>query len=232
MSDILRPLPSLAYVPSDPTDSSSDALPLLLLRDELAIDAQVGDVAGATRMLTHLSAIVAAGFAAHGVILAACAGPTLGAQGALQLGGAWAVASTVGFFASICACLPSCWFYGVVANVAAPSWRLAVELVRVQAIGAVTLVGLLPFWLAGSLALRVIGVDLFSDPTWRLLTHALPFLAAFPGVFGLYRVFVRMRIAAGERATFPAALLTVWWITLFQFTCPMTISTLYSALRP
>lgn len=216
--------------PVEPEARSVDTLPLRLLRDELAIDAAIGEVAGATDMLVRLVGIVVAGFAAHAVTVAGISWPALGPGAALALGGAWLLASTGGFFAAICAGLPSYWFYGVVADVQAPAWRLAVELVRVQAVGAVVLLGALPFWLAGSLGLHLLGVDVSHSPGWMGLTYGLPFLAALPGVFGLYRTFMRMRVAAGESSRTPAFVLTVWWIVLFNFTAPLAIWSLFTAL--
>ncbi|HMV68817.1 MAG TPA: hypothetical protein PKA64_18335, partial [Myxococcota bacterium] len=156
----------------------------------------------------------------------AVAWPTLGA-GALRVGGAWAAASTGGFFTAICAGLPSYWFYGVVADIRAPAWRLAVELVRVQAVGCVVLLGVLPFWLAGALCLQLAGADVYHLPAWMALTWALPFLAALPGMLGLRRTFQRMR---GEPGWFAPTLLTAWWVVLFQFTGPVTIWSLFHAL--
>jgi hypothetical protein len=209
----------------------TDALPLLLLRDELAIDASVGDPDGASRLLPPLVGLTAAGFVAHAVCVAGTALPTLGPGPALQLGAAWALASTGGFFAAICAGLPSYGFYGVVATTRAPAWRLAVELVRVQAVGAVVLAGVVPFWLALALGLHLVfGVEVYRVTPWMQLTYALPFLCAAPGVFGLYRAFRRMRVALGHEDRLPALALTAWWVLLFLYTAPAAIRALFHAL--
>ncbi len=208
-----------------------DALPLLLLRDELAIDAAVGDPTGASRMLPPLVGLTAAGFAAHAVCVAGTAWPALGPAAAIELGGAWALASTGGFFAAICAGLPSCWFYGVVATTRAPAWRLAVELVRIQAVGAVVLAGVVPFWLALGLGLHLVaGVDVYHVAGWMPLTYALPFLCGLPGVLGLYRAFRRMRAALGHEGALPALVLTAWWVVLFLSTAPAAIRALFAVL--
>ena len=225
------PLATAAPPTVDMNFPTDDALPLQLLRDELAIDAAIGDVRGATRMLMWLVAVVSAGFAAHGAALAGMYWPMIGPADAGLYGGAWAVAATAGFFAAISAGLPSYWFYGVVARIRAPAWRLAVELVRVQAVGAVVLVGVLPFWLAAALGVRVLfGYDLMEYGPWVALTHMLPFLAALPGVFGLTRAFRRMRDALGEERSWAPAALTGWWVLMFNTTGPITIWAIFNAL--
>lgn len=206
-------------------------LPLLLLRDELGVDRTIGDVAGATRMLVPLTGLVVGGFAAHAVTLLATAWPSVGPEAAVRLGASWFVATTVGFFAAICAGLPSYWFYGIVAKIRAPAWRLAAELVRVQAVGAVVLVGVLPFWLTATLALHLVGVDVLRFGPWMALTYTLPFLAGSFGIAGLYRSFERMRTTLGETGRLPALLLTAWWVVLFVYTAPITIWSLFTALH-
>lgn len=208
-----------------------DALPLLLLRDELAIDAAVGDPSGASRMLPPLVGITAAGFAAHALCVAGTAWPALGAVDALRLGGGWALASTGGFFAAVSAGLPICWFYGVVATIRAPAWRLAVELVRIQAVGSVVLAGVVPFWLSLGLGLHLLaGVEVYHFEPWMQLTYALPFLCGLPGLLGLYRAFRRMRAALGHEGTLPALVLTAWWVVQFLITAPAAIRALFAAL--
>jgi hypothetical protein len=207
-----------------------EVLPLRLLRDERSVDAAVGDVAGASAMIGQLSAIVVAGFAAHALTVAATAWPSLGPWAALRLGGAWWIASTVGFFAAICAGLPSYWFYGVVARIEAPAWRLAVELVRVQAVGAVVLVGVLPFWLVVALGMHLLGEDVYRNALWMGYTYSLPFQASLPGLLGLIRVFLRMRDAVGETGWLPPLGLAACWVVLFLYTAPMAIWSLFNAL--
>lgn len=205
-------------------------LPLLLLRDDLAIDRAIGDVRGATRMLVPLTGLVVLGFAAHALTVLATAWPSLGPVASVRIGGAWFVATTVGFFAAICAGLPSYWFYGIVADIRAPAWRLAAELVRIQAVGAVVLFGILPFWLTATLGLHLAGVDVMAFTPWMLVTWAMPFLGGAVGLGGLYRSFARMRAANGEAGWLPALLLTAWWAVLFLCTAPVTIGSLFVAL--
>ncbi|MEQ1569619.1 MAG: hypothetical protein ABMA64_28550 [Myxococcota bacterium] len=211
--------------------TADDALPLLLLRDELSVDRAAADATSAADLLLPLCALTTLGFGVHAACVAGTAWPVTGAGPALREGLAWWAACTGGFFAAICAGLPSYWFYGVVAKVRAPAWRLAVELVRVQAVGAVILAGVVPFWLAGALGLHLVfGVEVYDSPVWMALTRALPFLCATPGVLGAYRVFGRMRAAQGHADRLPAAALTAWWMVLFLFTAPVSIHALFVAL--
>jgi hypothetical protein len=210
-------------------DGAVDALPLRLLRDELSIDAEAGEVAGATALMPRLVGLVVGGFGAHALVVAGTAWPSLGPGPALQLGASLWLATTAGYFAAICAGLPSYWFYGIVARIEAPAWRLALELVRSQAVGSVVLVGILPFWLAACLGLHLLQVDVYRSPL-MLLTYGLPLVTGLPGTLGLYRVFERMRVALGEQGKLPALVLVAWWVGLFLYTAPITVWALFDAL--
>jgi hypothetical protein len=220
----------VADAPPVDFDQPDGALPLRLLNDETSIDREAADAAGAARIFVPLAGLVVLGFAMHAVAVIGVAWGSLGPLGALQHGIAWFGAATLGFFASISAGLPSYWFYGVVAKIRAPAWRLAVELVRVQAVGSVVLAGIVPFWLAWSLGLHlVLGIEVFDAPPWMAVTYALPFLCATPGLLGLYRVFCRMRDAVGESGWLPPVALTARWMVLFVYTTPVTLWALFHA---
>lgn len=213
------------------TPAPEDALfALTLLADETAVDRLAGNPEGAMAVMRTLAGLITVGFAAHAVAIGlflASARPPLEA---LHHAGAWFVAATLGFFIAVGAGLPSYWFHGVVARVPAPSWRMAVELLRVQAVGAVVLGAVLPFWLAATLGLNVLGAELARNEVWLVFSHMLPFLAAMPGVLGLYRAFTRMRGAIGTTGRTSPLLLTFWWVLLFQYTAPVTIYALFAAL--
>jgi hypothetical protein len=201
-------------------------MPLELLRDPEAIDAEAAEPETATRTLMRLVGLTLAGFAAHAFVIGIMHAAN-GEPDAVQRGVAWFGATSVGFFAAICAGLPSYWFYGVVARIPAPAWRLAVELVRVQAVGAVLLAAVLPFWLAIHLWLVIQTGGPIEDGLWTFFSYTLPFLAAMPGVAGLRAVFVRMRSAAGRDGALAPLLLTAWWVVLFLYTAVPTITRLF-----
>ena len=203
----------------------SQPMPLQLLHDEVAIDRSLASSRSVLKTLTPLSATVTAGFALHALSIAIVASATEGLAIGTQQGGAWFLASTIGFFAAIGASVPSVWFFGVVARIPTPSWRLAAELVRIQAVGAVTFASLLPVWLALTLGLLTLGAPLQG---WITVSLALPFACALPGVFGLYRVFRRM--SGGPR--WNAALLTAWWVVLFTFAAWPLIIRIYLGFAP
>jgi hypothetical protein len=201
-----------------------------LLADETQIDRMAADPTGATRALKPLAALIATGFAAHALAMGLFLATRLPLLEAAHHAAAWFIAVTAGFFIAIGAGLPSYWFYGVVARVPAPSWRLAVELLRVQAVGAVVLGAVLPFWLAATLGVTVLGADLANSTTWVGLSHTLPFVAALPGVCGLYRSFVRMRAANDIHGRTSPMFRTAWWVVLFKYTAPITIHALFRAM--
>lgn len=222
----------MSLAPSVPADPPRiEPLPLRLLRDEASVDRELAVASGASALLAPLAGVTVAGFGLHALCVASLALPDLGPIGALRHGGAWWAASTGGFFLAICAGLPSYWFHGVVAGIRAPAWRLAAELVRIQAVGAVVLAGMQPFWLAAALLLHIVfDIDVFSWTPFLALTYAMPFLCALPGVTGAYRSFARMRAERGQHGTFAPLILTGWWVGLFLHTAPVTIWALFHAL--
>ena len=220
------PVAEAVEVPAHP----DHLLALTLLRDETAIDRMAGDVEGATALLPPLAGMIVAGFAAHAAALGLFLATGLPLADAAHHAAAWFAAATGGFFIAVGTGLPSYWFYGIVARVPAPAWRLAVELLRVQAVGAVVLGAVIPFWLAGTLALAVLGSDVTQYQPWVWFSHSLPFLSALPGVTGLYRVLRRMRVARGIEGRFAPLFLTAWWVVLFQYTAPITMFAIFRAL--
>lgn len=204
-------------------------MPLQLLRDPEEIDRSVSDPEGASSMLTQLVLLTIAGFAGHALLVGLLEGID-GGDG-LRTGIAWFGALTGGFFAAICAGLPSFWFYGVVARIPAPAWRLAVELVRVQAVGSVMLAAVLPFWLVLHLAVVCASGEAPDSVLWTALTWSMPLAAALPGVVGLHKGFVRMREAIGIEGRSAPLLLTLWWAAMFQVTALPTVYALFHAWR-
>lgn len=221
------PAPAPATAPAPRTDP----LPLQLLRDELAVDAAVATAAEARAMLAPLTGLVVGGFVAQAtctaLLWAAFGDGTALAAGTLAA--RWALATTGGFFLAIGAGLPGYWFHTVVMGLAPPAWRIAVELLRVQAVGSVVLAALLPLWVAACLGLWMLGGRL---PEGLILAgNALPLLCALPGLCGLSRSFTRM--ATAEGASHPVAagrLLTLWWGIAFVCTAPVTVVRLLGVL--
>jgi hypothetical protein len=208
------------------------SLSLRLLRAPAGVDADLATPDGAVRRTRDLSALVLAGFAGHALCMALTFHliGDASAPDALLRGGAWFVACAGGFFAAVAAGLPSYWFYGVVARIPAPSWRLAVETVRVQAVGSVMLGAVLPIWLTATLALWMVGADLSAFVAWKGVSLSLPFLAGLPGIVGLVGAFRRMAVANGDPAPWRAVGLAAWWVTLFVTLAPATVHTLFVAL--
>ena len=209
--------------------AAGDPLALRLLRDELSIDADVATPAAATRMLPRLVALVVGGFAAQ----AACTGllwlafTAAGPADAATLTARAAWAMTVGFFVAISAGQPGYWFHAVVLRVNPPPWRIALELVRVQAVASVALFAVLPLWVAACLGLWLVGGDLPDG--WILAGNALPWLSGVPGMLGLRRAFSRMATVRGVRNPGGVGVvLTGWWAIAFSVTAPITVLRLMS----
>ncbi len=220
--------PTLAPVPEVRLE---DPLPLLLLRDELAVDAAVASPDEAARVLPQLIGLVVGGFVAQalctGILWSAFGGSPLLEGGHLAV--RWAFALSGGYFLAICAGLPGYWFHTVVLGITPPAWRIALELVRVQAVGSVVLAAVLPLWVAACLGLWMLGGDLPDGVV--LAGNALPMLCALPGLTGLTRSFTRMGRVRGVRYPVGAGrFLTLWWAGAFVCTAPVTAYRLLALL--
>jgi len=211
-------------------------------------------------LIPRLLGIALAGYAAFGVVLAmlfclagiwpelnslaawlegGCNGPLVTFEATTGVWTHWLdgsalhliLAYSIGMCAAIGVCLPSFYFYGLLAGLKTSMLQVAAHALKAAATSAIALLGILPIYLAGVLGLVVFefprsGVDLAL--TWGL---TLPFVAGLLGVNSLYTGFVDLSDTlpfAGrwERVLFLKRLM-VAWCGCFTAVTPVMIYTLW-----
>jgi hypothetical protein len=151
--------------------------------------------------------------------------------------GAWAsltLAYVLGLVAAAGICLPSFYFYGLLAGVRLSMLQAVAHTVKCLAVTATVLVGVLPIYVALAL-----GMIVFSAPVeWMQLSIglglALPFIAGLWGVRSLFVGFTGLAdtLPAGRRARRATFLhrLTVAWSACYTAVTPVMIYWLWTRL--
>jgi hypothetical protein len=230
--------------PPEPNGSHSVlGITELLLKDPRGIDRLARDESQQPWLIPSLLAIAVSSFGLFALILVVTldAAPTAALPAPLaqwrpnhriaSAVGLW-LAYTLGFTLTIGVCLPSFWFYTLLAGVRASWMQVTAQMVRGQAATSMLLLGVVPIFFAAAL-----GAVVFRAPpeTLRLVLWigvGLPFLVGMWGVRAIYRGFV------GLSDTMPSERRrgrTWWlqWLTLacslcYTAVCPVMIWTLWT----
>jgi hypothetical protein len=144
------------------------------------------------------------------------------------------LAYDLGLIASVGVCLPSFYFYGLLAGLKISMLQVATHAIKCAATTAVALVGILPIYVAVAL-----GIMVFDAPAtlkeWMVdLGLALPFIAGLWGILMLYVGFVRLAETMPPsrrqaRATFLSQL-TLAWSACYSVVTPVMIYSLWKHL--
>jgi hypothetical protein len=231
--------PWVIGAPSD--DLRTTDLVELMLKDRRRLDAIIRDEVRAPDLIPRLLAVALLGFTIFGVAatlivnLVSVLPPWV--PSARWANGTWAsltLAYVVGLVAATGVCLPSFYFYGLLAGVKLSMLQATAHAVKCLAVTAVVLVGALPIYVAVSL-----GMIVFSAPAdWMRWTTgvglALPFVAGLWGVRSLFVGFTDLadtlparRLA--RRATFLRRL-TLAWSVCYTTVTPVMIYWLWTRL--
>jgi hypothetical protein len=141
------------------------------------------------------------------------------------------LAYCVGLVTTTCICLPSFYFFALLAGVRMSFLQVAGQVVRCKASSALALVGILPIYVA-----LVLGLVVFGAPTELLrlglyLGLALPFVAGLAGVRAIYRGVMGMADTLPDecRARRGCFLrrLTVSWAVCYTAVAPVMIYRLW-----
>jgi hypothetical protein len=138
---------------------------------------------------------------------------------------------TLGMIATNGICLPSFYFFGLLAGVRMTMAQITGQVLRCQATNAIVLIGLLPIYVA-----VVLGLVVFRAPgetlEWCLYAGlGLPFLAGLEGVRSLYQAVLGMAETLpperrGRRRAFLRRL-TLSWAACYTAVCPVMIYRLW-----
>jgi hypothetical protein len=102
---------------------------------------------------------------------------------ALGLVGAY----TLGLVLATCICLPSFYFFGLLAGVKLSVLQVTGQVLRGKAASAVVLVGILPIYVAVVLGMIVFEAPASALELWLYLGLMLPFVAGLEGMRAIYR---------------------------------------------
>jgi hypothetical protein len=140
----------------------------------------------------------------------------------------------IGMVAASCICLPSFYFFALLAGVRMTMLQIVGQVVRGTATSALVLVGILPIYVT-----IILGLVIFHCPTdyleWGLSVGlVLPFLAGLAGVHAIYRGVTGMAqtLPEGCRADRACFLrrLTVSWALCYTAVSPVMIYRLWESV--
>ncbi len=151
--------------------------------------------------------------------------------------GTWAnltLAYVLGLIAATGVCLPSFYFYGLLAGVKLSMLQSAAHAVKCLAVTSVVLVGALPIYVAVSLGMIVFSAPEETMRSTMMLGLALPFVAGLWGVKTLFLGFTDLAdtlpaCRKAERARFLRRL-TVAWAACYTTVTPVMIIWLWTRL--
>jgi hypothetical protein len=221
-----------------PADSSVAGMVELMLKGRTRLHELMRAGSHSTELVPRFLGIALAGFTIYGIA----------ATIVLNVSGVWpswvpaaswpgrtmanlTLAYDLGLIAAVGVCLPSFYFYGLLAGLEIAILDVAAHAMKCAAMTALMLVGILPMYVALALGMIVFG----ASAEWKELTIALglalPFIAGWWGVLSLYTGFVRLAetMPPGCRAAREGflRLLTLAWSACYSVVTPVMIYTLW-----
>jgi len=214
----------------------------MLLKDRGRLDRLLRDKNEQRTLIPRLLAVALSGFAIYGVVATLVLNAfwstyhvwwdwVPAAHWRDLSAGNLVLAYTIGLIAANGVCLPSFYFYGLLAGVRTTMLSVAAQALKGMAAGALALVGILPIYMALALSAIVFPTPPALIEAWVLLGLALPFLAGVWGAVCLYEGFI------GFADTIPAACrqsrqcflrrLIVAWCGCYTLVTPLMIYTLW-----
>ncbi|HUY91754.1 MAG TPA: hypothetical protein VMV10_23630 [Pirellulales bacterium] len=227
-----------------PDDGSTVGLLELLLKSERRLNLLLRDPARQREIIPRLLAVALGGFAIYGVaatvVLNAIADKTYWPQFVPMA--RWSDASApnllaayaIGLIAANGVCLPSFYFYGLLAGVKTTLLGVTAHAMKGMAAGALALVGILPIYVTLALGVVVFPAPRELSTLCVALGLALPFVAGLWGARSLYLGFVSLADTIpcdqrGVRVCFLRRLLLAW-CGCYTFVTPVMIYALWNYL--
>jgi len=231
--------PTTSGAPAD--DPRAVGLMELMLKDPRRLDALIRDETLAPELIPRLLAVALAGFTAFGVaatlIVNLAGAPPSWMPSTRWSDGHWAsltAAYVFGLVAATGVCLPSFYFYGLLAAVKLSMLQAAAHAVKCLAVTAVVLVGALPIYVALALGMAVFSAPVEWVHATIALGLALPFVAGLWGVRSLFVGFTDLAETLPDsrkahRARFLRRL-TLAWSACYTTVTPVMIYWLWTRL--
>lgn len=141
------------------------------------------------------------------------------------------LAYTLGFTAATGVCLPSFYFYGLLAGVKMSMLQVTGQVMKGKAFSAIMLVGLLTIYVALMMGLIIFEVPNHLIEFWLYLGLALPFAAGLWGIGAIYRGVMGLADTLPPerrcRRTCFLRRLTLAWSACYAAVAPVMIYTLW-----
>ena len=237
--------PATATNHAEPAARSTSELLELLLKDQTTLDALLRDETAQRQMIPKLLGIAVSGFALYGLTATLMLNLAHNASGFWLLGvppAFWngpsaanlTLAYCLGLIAANGICLPSFYFYGLLAGVRVSMVGVTAHALKGMAAGAIALVAMLPLYVAVSLSVMMYATDPVMLGGYAVLALLLPFLAGLWGARCLYRGFVALADTlcetSGRRRACLLRRLILAWSGCYAFVTPLTIYALWQHL--
>jgi hypothetical protein len=144
-------------------------------------------------------------------------------------------AYAIGLIAATGICLPSLYFYGLLAGVRMTMLDVVTHAVKSKAVAAITLIGIIPIYAALGLAIAIFSLPVFSRDAVLLLGLLLPFIAGLSGTYSLYRglsmLTDTMKPAQKLHRQCFLQRLVISWCGVYSAVSPVLIFTLWQRLQ-
>jgi hypothetical protein len=143
-------------------------------------------------------------------------------------------AYAIGLIAATGICLPSLYFYGLLAGVRITMLDVVIQSLKAKATAAVALVGILPIYAALGLAVAIFDLPSSVRNTTFWLGLVLPFLAGLFGTYSLYQGLAGFTdtLSPDRRCRRECFLrrLVLSWAACYTAVTPVMIHTLWAML--
>lgn len=144
-------------------------------------------------------------------------------------------AYSIGLIAATGICLPSLYFYGLLAGVRMTMMDVVIHAVKSKAVAAITLIGIIPIYAAFGLAIAIFPLPELSRDAVLMFGLLLPFIAGLAGTFSLYRGLSTLTdtMTAERRAHRECFLqrLVLSWCWVYSAVSPVLIFTLWQRMQ-
>eukprot|EP00456_Euglypha_rotunda_P083171 TRINITY_DN822_c0_g1_i2.p1 TRINITY_DN822_c0_g1~~TRINITY_DN822_c0_g1_i2.p1 ORF type:complete len:290 (-),score=57.16 TRINITY_DN822_c0_g1_i2:1445-2314(-) len=144
-------------------------------------------------------------------------------------------AYAIGLIAATGICLPSLYFYGLLAGVRMTMLDVVTHAVKSKAVAAITLIGIIPIYAALGLAIAIFSLPVLSRDAVLLLGLLLPFIAGLSGTYSLYRglstMSDTMKPEQKQHRKCFLQRLVLSWCAVYSAVSPVLIFTLWQRLQ-
>jgi hypothetical protein len=227
-----------------PVDGKLSALRLaeLLLKDRVQVDDLLRDESKQVDLIPRFLAISLCSFTVYAwaMVLLLFAAPDGSIPSVLAEGWSFAArpalglwtAYALGLVAATGICLPSFYFYGLLAGVRITFLQVVTHCLKGQAATAIMLIGILPIYVAVALGMLIFAAPVEVQQVVLSAGLVLPFLAGLWGVYSIYSGFMRLADTlpgrCRERRTCFLRRLTMAWAACYTAVTPLMIYSLWT----